>query len=446
MNRILILFLVTLSTTFAFGQSNEAYAQIQFQSFQEVLNYADKHAIHIQSAIIGEQMANAGSKEAKSYLYPSVNASAGYNNNLTLQPTLIPATIFNPAAPEGSFDELTFGQQHMYSAGIQTQWNILNFQKKFASQTADIVAKQSAVNTQKSKYNTYNILASTYYSILLTQESIRIFEENVQVSESIYNSTKEKYQKGILSEVELNAAEIKQLQNRKKLNQAITNLSRFYTQLQSQLNTNEQIIVSDRPQNFILTDTTLQATHPEINWQEIEVNKYESVLKQKKALLLPNISMAYQYNYNWASNEFMSFSNANKLPQQFFGVKLNIPVFSGFSSREKINQSEWELQQRQMQLENTKLVKQKEDEILLLDLKQYSKELSDNIKIMELTEKNDVHAVNLYESGITGLNNRLDKYEDLLNAQNTYLQSLAAFTLAQYKVYIRQIDFRSNNK
>jgi outer membrane protein len=94
MNSILILFLVTLSITFTYGQSNETDAKIQFQSFQDVLKYADTYAIQIQSAVNGEQIASAHKKDAKSYLYPAVNASAGYNNNLTLQPNRKSARIF----------------------------------------------------------------------------------------------------------------------------------------------------------------------------------------------------------------------------------------------------------------------------------------------------------------------------------------------------------------
>ena len=434
MNRILILLLITLSTTFAFGQSNETGAQIQFQSFQDVLKYADEHAIQIQSAIIVEQIASANKREAKSYLYPSVNASAGYNNNLTLQPTLVPAEFFDPTATSGTFRELTFGQQHVYSTGIQAQWNILNFQKMFASQTANIVAEQSEINTQKSKFNTYNLLASTYYSIMLTQEVIIIYEENLKVSEAIYNSTNEKFQKGIISEEALNASEIKQLQNRKNLQQALSNLSRFYTQLQSQLNTNQQIIISDSPKNFNLTYTSFETKHPEITWQEMEVDKQKSLLKEKKALLLPNLSLNYQYNNSWATDGFTDFSNANELPQQYIGAKLNLPIFNGFSSRSKIKKSKLELQQQELQLENTKLVTQNEDDLLLLDVNQFEEELAENSKIMVLIQKNDVHAENKYNSGITSLNERLDSYEDLLNAQNTYLQSLASYTLAKYKL------------
>ena len=445
MNRILILFLITLSTTFVVAQSNEMDVQIQFQSFQELLKYADEHAIQIQNALIGEQIASANKKGAKSYLYPSVNASAGYNNNLTLQPTLVPEQFFNPNATEGSFRELTFGQQHVYSTGIQAQWNILNFQKQFASQTADIVAEQSEINTQKNKYNTYNLLASTYYSILLTQEAIVIYEENLKVSEAIYKSTNEKFQKGIASEEALNLAKIKQLQNRNTLQQALSNRSRFYTQLQSQLNTSQQFIISDSPQNYSLTSTNFETIHPEITWQEMEVDKQKSLLKEKKALLLPNLSLNYQYNTSWATDGFTDFSNANELPQQYIGAKLNIPIFSGFSSRSKIKKSKLELQQQELQLENTKLVKQNEDDLLLLDVNQFEEELAENSKIMVLIQKNDVHAENKYNSGITSLNERLDIYEDLLNAQNAYLQSLASYTLAKYKLNIRQIDLKSNN-
>lgn len=444
MNKTLLLILISLNISTLFSQNKNVDAQIQFKSFQEVLNYADENSITIQNAIINEHVASARKKDAKSFIYPSVSAVTSYNNNITLQPTLVPAEFLNPNAPSGTFEEFTFGKQHVYSAGVQAQWNILNFQKLFASQTANILAKQSILNTQKSKFNTYNVLASTYYSILLTQEAITIYKENLKVSEAIYSNTEEKFKNGIVSEEVLNSAEIKQLENKKRLNQARSNLSRFYTQLQSQLNTSQQITISDAPENFNLNNN-VQTIHPEISWQQMEVAKNKSSLKEKKALLLPNISFNYQYNYSWATDDFTNFSDANELPQQSLGIQLNIPVFNGLSYRQKIKQSQLELEQQKLLLKNTKLEKQKEDELLLLDIKQYAEELTDNQNILELMQKNDVHAENQYQNGIISLDNRLNTYEDLLKAQDNYLQSLAAFTLAKYKIYIRQIDFTSNN-
>ncbi|MEP2276352.1 MAG: TolC family protein [Reichenbachiella sp.] len=431
------IWLIPLFTLFCFP----VVAQLQFNSLDELLKYADKHAIALQTAAISEQTAIANAKESSAYLFPTLNASAGYNDNITLQATLLPAQLVDPTAPEGTYDELTFGKKHAYSAGVNAQWDILNFQKSMASQTAKILVEESKVNTQRIKFNTYNQLVSIYYSIVLTQEALAIYEENLRVATAIYESAKEKYQEGIIEEAKLNAAAIQKLSSRSILGESTDNVKSFYIQLQSLLNTQETVLVQDSPEHFMLANTKIQTLHPEILWQQVEVKKSESLLKQKKALHLPSASIFYQYNYNWATDNFFSFDDVSKLPQQFVGIKLNIPVFNGFSTRQKIILSQHELQLQELQLKNTKLVKQKEDDLLLLDSKKSAQLLADHQQMLDLQQQNDAHAENKYKSGIISLDERLDKYEDLLKMQNNYLQSLASLTLSHYKIYIRQIDF-----
>ncbi|AEL26218.1 TolC family protein [Cyclobacterium marinum] len=420
-----------------------AFAQTEFTSLDEVFNYADQHTVALKSASLSEEIASAGAKESKAYLFPSISAGAGYTDNITLQPTLVPSQLLKPLAEEGTFDELTFGKKYVYAAGITAQWDILNFQRQFASQTANILAEEQKVNTQKTKFNTYNQLASIYYSIVLTQEAISIYEENAKVSSKIYASAQEKYLAGVIREAELNAAEIKSLSTRSTLVEAQENLKSYYLQLQSLLSTADEIMVSDRPEDFKLRDTIISNTHPEILWQELEVEKSESILKQKKSLHLPTTSIFYQYNYNWAGDDFFQFSDVSDLPQQYLGLKLNIPIFQGFSTRQKVLQSKQELALQKLQLENTKLLKQKEDELLLQELATSAQRLKDQGEILALQKKNDEHIDNNYQNGLINLDERLDKYEDLLMMQNNYLQSLASFTLAKYKIHIRQIDFNS---
>jgi outer membrane protein TolC len=420
-----------------------ANAQIQFNSIQDVLNYADAHAVSIQRAEIAERIALEEKKEAKSYLIPTLNGTLGYNDNIDLQPTLVPAQIFNPDAPEGAYEELVFGTKYIYSWGMQAQWDILNFQKIFTTQIAGLVAEGSKLKTEISRYNTYNSLASTYYSILLTQESIRIYDENVNVSESILTLAKSKYENGLVSEPELNMAEIKHLNNQRSLSQAKDNLKQFHIQLQSQLNTRDSISVIDTPEAMVVANTNIETMHPEVRLQETELQKQESVLKQTKAVRIPSMSLFYQYNRNFATDEFMNFSDDVELTQQYFGVKILVPGFN-WSTRYKVGQSKEELKLEQLELESTKLEKQKEDELLQVQLKQANDQLARQKQILRLQEANDVHAENKYEGGIISLDQRLDQYDELLAAQDAYLQSLAAFTLSQYKIYIRQIDFQPN--
>lgn len=179
----------------------------------------------------------------------------------------------------------------MYAAGVSAQWDILNFQNQLASQTASIVAEGQKLNSQKTKFNTYNQLASVYYSIVLTQEAIPIYEENAKVSSSIYKSAQEKFHAGIIGKAELNTAEIRSLSTRSTLDEASQNLKSYYLQFQSLLSTGDEIVVSDRPENFKLRNTEISNIHPEILWQELEVAKSESILKQKKAIHLPSASV-----------------------------------------------------------------------------------------------------------------------------------------------------------
>ncbi|MEM6632932.1 MAG: TolC family protein [Bacteroidota bacterium] len=413
-------------------------AQIQFYSFQEVLDYADSHALAIQSATLSEQITKAEKQEAAANLLPTIGGTLGYNDNITLQPTLVPAQIFNPAAPEGSFEELTFGTKFQYSRGVQVQWDILNFQKFFAYQASKISIDESKAHTEVNRLNTYNQLASTYYSILLTQESIEIYQENLLIGDSILVHAQRKFQDGILSEAEVNRAEIKQRQNQRNLNQAKNNLDQFLVQLQSQLNTEQIISVSDSPESFSLQTTSILAPHPEVIKQEFAVAKYESLLKQAKAMRLPSVSLVYQNNTIWATENFMDFDNSNRLPQQVFGIQINLSEFLGLTTRPKVRQSKWNVQLQHLQLENTKLVKDQEDKLLQLQWEQASDQLRENKRILDLQEQNDLHAENNYQGGLTSLDNRLDTYDDLLVAQDSYLQSLAACTLAQYKIYARQ--------
>ena len=417
--------------------------QIQFYSLDEVFRYADGRAISIQNAVLSEELARIGQKEALAGFLPSSNLSLGFNDNITLQPALVPAQAFNPAAPDDAVEELTFGARYNYTAGLNSQWDLINFPQWFAFQTAKIEVEQSSINTEVQRYRTYQSLASTYYSILLSQESIRLYEENVRVAESILATVSDKYEGGIVSEAERNQAEIKLRQSQRSLVQVQHQLEQFYVQFQSQLNTNEAVFIQDDIKAFELANTELPIRHPEVRWQEVEVDKYGSLLQQSKAARLPSRSLVYQNNHTWATDNLLGLGSANHLPQQIIGVQNSMTGLFNPGKRRRIEQSKRTLELQQMQLDYTRLAKQKEDELLQLQWHQSVDQLSEQTEILALQTENDGYAEHQYEGGIISLDQRLGRYDELLLVQDQYLQSLATHTLAQYQIYIRQIDYQS---
>jgi outer membrane protein TolC len=420
-------------------------AQIEFSSIQELFDYADENAMILKSANLNEQLFKSKNRETKTDLMPDISTSLGYNDNITLQPSLIPAQIFDPTAPEGEFSEIVFGTKFQYTRSLKAQWDVVNFQKIFAVEVSKLEFSKAKMNTEVQRFNLYNQLASSYYSILLTKESIKIYKENARVSETILKNAKAQFKKGIISEPEYNQALINNRQIQSQLKVNLSSLQQYYVQLQSQLHTQDSIKIDDNFENIDDSKLTDLKVHPQILLQEASLSSTQAQLKQTKALRYPSLSLVYQDTKTWATDQFFNFSDANQLPQQLFGVTLSLNPFD-FSRKKKIEQSKINIELQKLELESSKLEVEKEDELLELQLVQGMNRFEDDKQILELQKENDQHSENLYEKGIISLDNRLDKYKELLNAQNNYLNSLATWTLSKYKKYIRQIDFNPRIK
>ncbi|WP_433811579.1 TolC family protein [Flavobacterium johnsoniae] len=421
--------------------SFNAMGQVQFGSLQEVLAYADKNAISIQSALHQEQIATVKNKASKTALLPTVNASAGFNDNITLQPTLVPANLFNPAAPEGTYNEYTFGKRYVYNAGVQANWDVINFQKWFDIKISQAASQLNQANTINTKYQVYNQLAQTYFSILLTEKYLKISKENIVTADNIYQIAKDKYDIGIFTEENLNRSKIQLVQANQQVSSLESSLEQLYNQLQSQLNIDEPLILKDELLDKEM-DTgnalVITTSHPEVLVQEAQVQLSKKLLEQTKSLHYPTLTLGYQYNYNWATDKMTDLSQANNLPQQFWGLKLSVPIFNSFSTKSKIKQSKIQLQQEQMVLDSKKLVAKKDDDNLQIQYRQGTEDFRKQEEVLQLQNKNDTHSKNRYDSGIIGLDERLDKFKDLLEVQNQYMQSLSNQFISYYKLYIRR--------
>lgn len=419
------------------------HGQIEFSSLQELFNYADKNAVVLKTSKLNEQLFQSKNKESKTNLLPDISTSLNYNDNITLQPSLIPAQIFDPTAPEGEFSEIVFGTKYQYTRTMQAQWDVLNFQKIFAVEVSKIDVTKAKASTELNRFNLYNQLASSYYSIILTQESIKVYEKNEQTSKTILENASYQFKKGTISKSQYNQALINYKQIGSQLKASRSSLKQYLIQLQTQLDTQNSIVINDRFE--VLDELSLNSTqtHPEILLQEANLLGVEAQLKQTKALRYPTLSLVYQNTETWATDEFFNFSNANELPQQLFGVTINLNPFD-FSRKKKIEQSKINIDLQKLELESSKLQFQKEDELLQLQFIQGKEQLEDDKTILALQKENDKHTENLYKSGVISLDSRLEKFKELLNTQNNYLNSLASLMLSKYKKYIRQIDFESN--
>ena len=132
-------------------------------SLVEILQLSKEKNYALQNASLQTQLASLTKKTAiGNVLNPRIPASAQTLNNFDQQVSFLPGPIFG--LPEGTFKEVTMGQQYTSTFSVQPQFDILNFgsiaQVKSAKINQQLVENQNKLNEQ----NIYNQINSVYFN------------------------------------------------------------------------------------------------------------------------------------------------------------------------------------------------------------------------------------------------------------------------------------------
>ncbi|MFB6456160.1 TolC family protein [Chitinophaga sp. Hz27] len=424
--------------------SRFANAQVRFNSLEEIWRYADKNNIQLLTAAGNKSMAADNVKQAYGALLPTVTATGGFTDNVKIQSTLIPANLFNSAAPPGTFTQVAFGTKYIYNGAVAAQLNILNTQDWFHIQAAKLNEELSAQNMAKTKADLYAQLANAYYSYLLLQEAAHLSEENLHTTAAIYELSDNKYKDGQISEVTLNTARINKEKAMKNREVALQQQAVQLNNLKLMLNIKDSLSLAT-----VLTTLELQTSDkknfeedPAIRIAYTQLQLSKNNLRNSRAALNPTLSAFYQYSTQIASNEFVKFGNSNNMPAQYWGLRLSVPVFSGNTKRYEIAKNKTDYSNKQLLYDNARLQSDINDQNLLINYHSTQQAFLRARDILDLYRKNDGHATLQLQEGIISLDDRLKVFSDLITNQNEYLQSMSDYFIQEYNMQVRQTKFQ----
>lgn len=421
--------------------SSAAEAQKTFSSLQEVWNYADKHNIQIQTAEANKAVAGINIKQTKGALLPTVAANGAFTDNIRIQSTLVPATLFNPAAPANSYTEATFGRRYIYNGNINVQFDILNTQDWFNVTAAKLNDQLASFNIAKEKTDLYEQLANIYFTCLLLSEAEKLSQENLNTAASILAIAKAKFSDGLISEVTLNTAVINKEKAERSLTAAAENRHLQLNNLMQLLNTTDSIQIKENITGKAITQNTDQFTQdPDVQLSYVQMLASKNQWQLSRAAFAPTLSGVYQYNTQIAADGFMKFDNSNTTPQQYWGLRLSVPIFSGSIRRHQVQKTRIEYDIRQKQYESAKIQSAISNQNMLINYNSSLAAFGKSKNILLLYQKNDAHAEKMMKEGIIALDERLRFHSDLITSQNEYLQSMSDYFISEYRLQIRQTN------
>lgn len=438
-NRIKILLVLLLAGT-------SAQAQVVFNSIDEIWKYADQHNITIRTVKYELDKSVYAKKQSYSTMLPQVNATGSYTDNVALQTTLIPAIIAGGAP--GTYRTLQFGQQFVYTGGINAQISILNLQNWYNVQIARETEAMNRDSLGSTRKQVYQQLATQFYSYLLMQEAARIAKISAQVADSVLQSVTHKYEQGTVNDANVAVAKI----NKERALQ--TALSSNYqmeianNNLKSLLGfgVNDAITINASLQKSMLTEEGKPYSEdPAVRVAEWRTKLSLAQYHTANSAFLPTINILYNYATQRSDKVFQPLEGASGVagwfPSQYWSLQASWPLFTSGNRWYQSRKMKLGYEQSAAQLEYVRKQSAINDENIKLNYMKASVVLSKSENIMQLSATNYQHVNNRYEAGIASIDERLNAFKDYLDYQNQYLNSLSDLLVQLYQVKIRQQSF-----
>lgn len=418
----LIFFLLCASLVHA--QENELKL-----SLQEAIDYAFKNSYNTRIAENDINSAKEKVWETTTIGLPQINGAVDYQNFIKQ-----PITVADING-DGINEEFVFGTKQNMNAAVTLRQLLFDGSYLVGLQASKTFLKISEQAKEKTEHLTREAVINAYGNVLVSENSLSILQKNITVLEKNYTDAKQIFENGFNEEEDVEQLEItlsslknqlKNVERMKEIAYQMLNLS-----LGNPINT--KLILTDSLDslaeeniNFALTAEDFNVSN-HIDYQIAENDRETKrlMVKLEKSKSLPTLSAFVNYGTQAFSNEFTFFDSDQRWFQSsLLGVSLNVPIFSSFGRKSRTAQAKIDLENSDLQLEETKqrlslqAEKAKSDYQFSIETYATSKK---NLFLAERIEKKQ--RIKFFE-GISSSFDLLQAQNQLYSQQQNYIQSM----------------------
>jgi outer membrane protein TolC len=283
----------------------------------------------------------------------------------------------------------------------------------------------------------FNVIQS-FYTALTAGEGVKLIRESYAQLERHVSQVQALYDNGIITKLDLLRAKVSLANLKTQMIRAENGLqlSRDGLKIAIGLKPEDEVDVSgsleyvsyDVPQDSVLE--LAAAWRPELKMMKNVVSISRDVLNIEWASFSPNVFAALNYDYK----NPVGMGSTGWGTDWNVTVGFTIPIFSGFSRANKIDQRKAQLKQAQYSLQLVEKGLELEVKVAFLNLKQ-----EDEIfKFQEENRRTAEEAFKLadeqYKSGLITNLEYMDTQVALLGAKTEYLSSLSRYLIARAKI------------
>ena len=333
-----------------------ARAQQAPWSLLDCINYALEHNLTVQQSALTVEQREVDLNTAEGRRLPTFSASASENLSFGRGLTA-DNTYSNSNTTSTSF---SLGGNLPIFQGFDITNGIKLSKLNLAAATADL---------EKARDDIRVAVAQAYVQILYNQELLRVAKEQAAHDAELLEQIRERLNAGKVSAAEVSAQQATLAQSRQSEIQAEGNLRISLLEL-------TQLLELPSPEGFaIITPevgdpSTILLMRPEAIYDEavnikpaVEAAKlnvdYAALnIARAKGAYLPTLSLSGGLGTNFYTNSKVKAAPFGEQLKnnfsQYVGLSLNVPIFQGFATRNRVRTAELTLKGQQIQLESVK--------------------------------------------------------------------------------------------
>lgn len=423
-------------------------AQQKELTLKEAISYALEHKADAEKARLEVTKSEYKIMEVRANALPNIAASGSLTYNPKLQGVYIDASTFGGTGVM----RMEMGQKWNSNAAVQLTQVLFNQSVFMGLKAARTTREFYLLNQELTENQVVEKVASAYYQVYQAQKALENVEKNLALTEKTFATIEGLYQSGLAKKVDLDRTSV-----------AVNNLKsaqqQAFNSVQLAENALKFMVGMPMEQEISLPNETFKPNYDLVfekgnNSERIEIQvleKQKSLLeineKVQKAAYYP--SLALQGNYGWLGmgpkNPLFYGESNNVFWSDYSSISLglNIPIFAGFGTKAKVRQAQIELKSLEADLKDTRLA-------MDLAYENAKNQLTNSLLTIETQQSNvklaeDVLAntQNNYAQGLATLTDLLDAERSLANAQNSYVNAVLQYKLAEIEVLKAQGKLKS---
>ncbi len=373
-----LLFMMAIS----FSSKTFSTPDTLFLTLEKACQYTLDNSYELTTARLDYKVAGKQIWETAAIGLPHVSGSVGYQYFTDIPTSLVPAEFFG--GEPGEFMEIQFGTDHNVTAALNINQLIFDGSYIIGLRTARVFSQLAEENLQRTESEVINTVTKTYYLALMTRDNISLVSQNADNMEKTLHETKKLYEEGFTDRITVDQLRLtlSNMKNRltslERQHQVTLNLLKFQMGIGQKTPVKLTEDLTTLFEQSLIIEYKTADFNPEnhIDFRIMQSRESLSLmnLRRHQSSYLPSISASFVRQESAMRSEFNIFDGGEPwFPTTFFGVNINIPVFSSGMRSSQV-------QQAKLELEKSKIHKDRVYQALKLEVSEAEAQFDNALK------------------------------------------------------------------